>query len=94
MSYLLRFHELALEEWRSLPLQYREQFKKKLAERLKNPHIASAKLYGMKDCYKIKLQKAGLRLVYRVEDNIVTVTVVSVGKREKLQAYKKAAGRL
>ncbi len=55
MAYQLRFHVLALEEWQKLPLDAREQFKKKLSERLNNPHIPSAKLHGMKYCYKIKL---------------------------------------
>ncbi len=94
MAYQLRFHVLALEEWQKLPLDARGQFKKKLLERLNNPHIPSAKLHAMKHCYKIKLQKAGLRLVYRVDEDIVTVTVISVGKRDKLHAYKQATGRL
>ncbi len=46
------------------------------------------------DCYKIKLHKAGYRLVYRVEDDIVYVTVIAVGKREKLQVYQAAQNRI
>jgi mRNA interferase RelE/StbE len=44
MSYELNFHPDALKEWRKLDNPIREQFKKKLAERLENPHIVSAKL--------------------------------------------------
>ena len=40
-------------------------------------------LSGMSDCYKIKLKAAGYRLVYRVEDDIMYVTVIAVGKRER-----------
>ena len=47
----------------------------------------------MKDCYKIKLRAAGYRLVYRVDDDVVYVTVISIGKRERLQAYLAAKGR-
>ncbi len=93
-SYSLRFHTLALKEWQKLSPTTREQFKKKLAERLKNPHIPSARLHGMENCYKIKLRKAGFRLIYQVDDGIITVSVISVGKRDKLEAYVQAAKRL
>lgn len=39
MSYKLRFHELALKEWKSLDMSLREQFKKKLEERLEHPRV-------------------------------------------------------
>ena len=94
MSYKLRFHELALKEWHKLDSTLREQFKKKLAERLESPHVPTAALSGMPACYKIKLKKAGYRLVYRVEEDIVFVTVIAVGKRDKLKVYSAAQGRL
>lgn len=94
MTYELRFHELALKEWRKLDATLREQFKKKLAERLMEPRVPSAALAGMPDCYKIKLKQAGYRLVYRVDDAVVYVTVIAVGKRDKLQAYRAARKRL
>ena len=93
-TYKLRFHELALKEWRRLGEPLREQFKKKLAERLENPRVPSAALSGMSDCYKIKLRAAGYRLVYRVEDDYLLVTVVSIGKRERLSVYDLARKRL
>ena len=94
MSYKLRFHKLALKEWRKLDSTIREEFKKKLAERLENPRVPSAALSGMSDCYKIKLKHIGYRLVYRVEDDIVFVTVLSVGKREHQSAYISAKNRM
>ena len=94
MSYKLRFHELALKEWHKLDSTLQEQFKKKLAERLESPHVPTAALSGMPACYKIKLKKAGYRLVYRVEEEIVFVTVIAVGKRDKLKVYSAALGRL
>lgn len=44
MSYSLKFLPKALKEWQKLALPIRTQFKKKLAERLENPHVPSAKL--------------------------------------------------
>jgi mRNA interferase RelE/StbE len=48
----------------------------------------------MPDCYKIKLRQAGYRLVYRVDDDIVFVTVIAVGKRDKNLVYDTAMTRL
>ncbi|MES2754724.1 MAG: type II toxin-antitoxin system RelE/ParE family toxin [Pseudomonadota bacterium] len=70
-----------------------EQFKAKLAERLEGPRVDADKLAGLSDCYKIKLRAAGYRLVFRVEHRLVTVVVVTVGKRERNAVYKSAARR-
>jgi mRNA interferase RelE/StbE len=94
MTYSLEFKESALKEWRKLDGAIREQFKKKLAERLENPCIESSKLSGMPDCYKIKLKSVGYRLVYQVENLRLVVTVIAVGKREGSVVYRSALDRL
>jgi mRNA interferase RelE/StbE len=93
-TYKLEFKESAVKEWKKLDGPIREQFKKKLAERLVNPRIESAQLRHMADCYKIKLRASGYRLVYEVHDSSITVTVVSVGKREDSYVYAIAKKRL
>ncbi|MBU1222289.1 MAG: type II toxin-antitoxin system RelE/ParE family toxin [Gammaproteobacteria bacterium] len=93
MTYELLFHPDALDEWGKLDKPVREQFKKKLAERLLNPHVPSAKLSGQKSRYKIKLRSMGYRLVYDAVDAQLIVTVVAVGKRERNAVYKAAASR-
>lgn len=94
MTYNLAFRESALKEWKKLDPPIREQFKKKLAERLERPRVESARLSGMPDCYKIKLKSAGYRLVYQVEDRTVTVVVVAIGRRERNFVYKIAVKRV
>jgi len=93
MSYELAFHPDALEEWTKLDHSVRSQFKKKLAQRLLNPRVPSAQLYGRKDRYKIKLKTVGYRLVYEVRDAELVVLVVAVGKRERNAVYKVALKR-
>ncbi|MBD8871823.1 type II toxin-antitoxin system RelE/ParE family toxin [Rhodanobacter sp. DHB23] len=93
MSYSLAFVESALKEWRKLAPAIREQMKRKLAERLEQPHVPSARLHGLPDCYKIKLRTAGYRLVYQVDDKVVVVTVIAVGKRDKGLVYLTAKKR-
>jgi len=94
MTYKLRFHELALTEWNKLDGSIKSQFKKKLAERLEQPWLKSSALSGMKDCYKIKLRQLGYRIVYRVDDDIVSVTVIAAGKRDKEKVYQDAGKRI
>lgn len=64
------------------------QFKKKLEERLVNPHVPSAKLRGYERVYKIKLRTAGYRLVYEVVDDELVVYILAIGKREKNSIYR------
>jgi mRNA interferase RelE/StbE len=93
MSYSLEFLAPALREWKKLNSTVREQFKKKLAERLDNPRLAAAQLRGSKDRYKIKLRDAGYRLVYSVDDTTIVVTVIAVGRRDRNVVYKAAETR-
>ena len=94
MTYKLDFYDQALKEWKNLDGSVLLQFKQKLVERLEAPHIPSAKLRDSKNRYKIKLRGVGYRLVYEVNELIITVTVVAVGKRDKSEVYVKAAQRL
>lgn len=65
---------------------------KKLKERWRTPGSGITATWTW-DQYKIKLRGAGYRLVYRVEDDIVTVTVIGVGKRENDDIYNATLNR-
>ncbi len=93
MTYKLKFKDEALKEWHKLDGTLREQFKKKLTERVRDPRVPAAKLLGHADRYKIKLKSSGYRLVYEVRDMEVAVIVVAIGKRERNAAYVAAAKR-
>ena len=90
MTYNLEFLDIALKEWRKLSPALREQFKKKLSERLKNPRVPAARLHGHTDRYKIKLRASGYRLVYQVIDEKIVLLVIAVGKRESSEVYQMA----
>lgn len=93
-TYKLGFVRDAKKEWDKLDNSIRQQFTKKLNERMAHPRIASAKLSEMPDCYKIKLRSAGYRLVYRVDDDRIIIVVIAVGRRERNAVYKMAKQRL
>ncbi len=94
MTYRLVFKVDAKKEWDSLDQTVRSIFAKKLKERILQPRVESSRLSGMKNCYKIKLRRAGFRLVYQVRDNELVVSVVAVGKRERNLVYKIAIKRM
>lgn len=71
----------------------RDRLKRKLAERLEDPHIKADRLSGSRDRYKIKLMSPGIRLVYQVADGELVVCVLAVGTRERSTVYEKASGR-
>lgn len=93
-KYTLEFNAQALKEWGKLDSTIRLQFAKKLKERLANPRVEADKLRDMPNCYKIKLRAAGYRLVYDVVDELLIVTVIAVGKRERGRVYGHANNRL
>lgn len=88
MTYRLEFLPIARKEWDKLGATVREQFKRKLSERLQRPRVQADALRGMPDHYKIKLRSAGYRLVYRVEDESITIVVVAVGRRDHSDVYQ------
>ncbi|CNB35590.1 type II toxin-antitoxin system RelE family toxin [Yersinia intermedia] len=94
MTYAVKFREEALKEWHKLDKTIQQQFANKLKKCSDNPHIESAKLRGMKNCYKIKLRSSGFRLVYEVIDDVLIVAVVAVGKRDRSEVYNLASDRL
>lgn len=93
MTYKLVFHEKALKEWQALDAAIRKRLKVKLEAVLENPRIEASRLHGSRDRYKIKLMSPGLRLVYEVHEDIVSVVVLAVGNRERAHAYEQAARR-
>lgn len=94
-KYRLMFLPEALAEYRAWDGSVRATVKKLLDKRLNEPHVPGGALHGdLSNCYKIKLLKQGIRLVYQVEDGQLVVLVLAVDKREDSLAYKSAMARL
>ena len=83
MIYELDFKPKALKEWNKLNSTIKEQFKKKLKQRVETPRVVGDKLSGYDDVYKIKLRSSGYRLAYEVKDTEIVVLVLKIGKRDK-----------
>jgi mRNA interferase RelE/StbE len=94
-KYRLQFLPEALKEWEGLDGSVKQPLKKLLEKRLDNPHLPGAGLTrDLPGCYKIKLLKQGVRLVYRVADDALIVLVLAVDRREEGAAYLSAIERL
>ncbi len=94
MSYSLLFLPQAKKEWDRLDHSIKNQFKKKLIERLETPEIEKDRLHGqLKHCYKIKLRQAGYRLVYQVDKHAITILIIAIGRRDHDAIYLSAKAR-
>jgi len=49
--------------------------------------------YDLSGCRKMYVDKKKIRIVYTIKDEIITVEVIAVGKREDMAVYAKAAQR-
>ena len=88
MIYKLIFTKKSQKDWDKLNSTVKEQFKKKLKQRLENPKVEKDKLSGYENVYKIKLRSVGYRLAYEVKDKEIIVLALSVGKRENNKVYE------
>jgi mRNA interferase RelE/StbE len=93
-NYELQFLPSALKEWKKLDPSIRRQLKKKLAERLHQPHVPGSRLRGFDAVYKIKLRASGYRLVYQVKDDQLIVLVIAIARRDREEVYKRLKKRL
>jgi mRNA interferase RelE/StbE len=92
MIYELEFEPRALKLWKKLDSVTRDQFKRKLDERLRTPRVPKDALRDWRDHYKIKLRDKGYRLIYRVVDTRLVILVLDVGRRDRI--YDDAKDRL
>ncbi|NBY33094.1 MAG: type II toxin-antitoxin system RelE/ParE family toxin [Betaproteobacteria bacterium] len=87
-TYRLKFTVTALAEWRALDGSVKETFRKLLKKRMLQPHLPGSALKGpLIGCYKIKLRQQGYRLIYTVQDEVLTVLVLTINKRENNVVY-------
>ena len=94
-KYSLKFVPDAWREWQALDGSIKQVLKSLLLKRLHNPHVPGALLHReLAGCYKIKLLKQGCRLIYAVEDEVLVVLVLAVGKRADSAAYSLATKRI
>ena len=49
--------------------------------------------YNLSGCRKMYVDKKKVRIVYAIEEDIITVEVIAIGKRDDMVVYEKAGER-
>lgn len=97
MEYKIQFHPLALQEFLSLDKGVQKLVKKQLEKIKISPQLGeelgvknNIDLSGYRKMYANKKQ---IRIVYSILQEIVTVNIIAIGKREDIEVYKTASER-
>ncbi|RLC12030.1 MAG: addiction module toxin RelE [Deltaproteobacteria bacterium] len=97
MTYEIRYHPEVYADLKSLDKGVRSRVLKKIGQLAEKPLLgkplgnkAGLDLTGYRKLY---VDKRRIRIVYTVEDKLLCVMVVAVGKRENLKIYKIAGQR-
>lgn len=94
-TYRVMLPKDSLKEWGKLDHSVKRLFEKKLQSVVRSPVIPKNKLHGeLSACYKIKLNRAGYRLVYEVRHETIVLIVWAIDRRDKSKAYESASKRL
>jgi mRNA interferase RelE/StbE len=95
--YAYKFHPDAKKELAKLNNSIQILFTKTLKKILKSPQLGqdlgnknNIDLTGLK---KIYFDNKRYRVVYEVIEQEVVIYIIAIGKREKMEVYKKAEGR-
>jgi mRNA interferase RelE/StbE len=71
-----------------------KQFKKIIKSPELGQLLGNKNGYDLSGCRKMYADSKKIRIVYRIIDDKIVVEVISVGKREDMKVYKKAAQRI
>ena len=81
------FRPKAAKAFKKLDPALQKQVARKLSERRVNPKIPADSVREIPGAYKIKLRASRFRLIYLVRDAQLVILILSIGKREREEAY-------
>ena len=84
------FRPKAAKAFQKLDPALQRQLAQKLNERRFNPKVVADAVREIPGGYKVKLRASGFRLIYLVRDRQLVILVLSIGKREREEAYRDA----
>jgi mRNA interferase RelE/StbE len=98
MTYDIAFHPEAKKELDALDGRVRIVILKQLNKLMSNPHLgeelghkAGLNLTGFRKLYA---DNKRIRILYKIISEEILVYVISIGKRDKMEVYKKSIKRL
>ena len=103
-SWKVKFEKQARQDYQSLDGSQKSQVLQAIYKTAQNPLPQREGGYGVElghkngtnlaGCLKIKLKKAGIRIVYTLERTEQGMTIVVIGMRKDEEVYREAARRL
>jgi mRNA interferase RelE/StbE len=87
LIYEVVFRPKAAKAFKKLDPALQKQVAQKLSERKLNPKVLADSVHEIPGADKIKLRASGFRLIYLVRDAQLVILVLSIGKREREEAY-------
>lgn len=98
MKYKIKYHPDALKDLKKIGHDISIKALKKIEQISENPLIGQrlGNLYGMDltGYRKTYIVKKKFRIVYRVDNDIVTVFIIAIGPRDSLIVYQEAQKRI
>ena len=104
MSWTIKYRDEAIEDMEAMEGSIKPQLTKLINRVAENPLPKREGGYGVElgnkngvdlsGCLKIKLKKAGIRIVYQLERTETSMTIIIIGMRADLEVYREAAKRL
>ncbi len=98
MIYSLKLHDGTKKDLNQLDNNLRLLVFKKLKKLQQNPDMglplgnkANFNLSGFK---KIYVSAKKVRIVYKIENDILSIFIIAIGKRDDMEVYKKASKRI
>lgn len=103
-SWTISYHAEALKDVEGLDGSVKQQVAKAIRKVQQNPLPKSEGGYGVElgnkagidlfGCLKIKLKKAGFRIVYQIQREESQMKIIIIAMRADMEVYKEAAKRL
>jgi mRNA interferase RelE/StbE len=89
-GYTIAFRPRAAKAFHRLDPATQRQLVRKLDQRKVNPEVPADRVREIPNGFKIKLRASGLRLIYLVRNRELVILVLSIGRREREEAYRDA----
>ena len=98
MNYKILFHPKAADELHKLEGSVKRLVLKQIAKLSRSPQLGeelgNRNGFNLAGCRKMYVDKKRVRIVYRVRHETVEVFIIAIGKRDDMEVYGDAAGRV
>lgn len=92
--YELKIHPKVEDDLKELDNTLQIQVFKKLKQIQDSPEFGNKNNMDLSGFKKVYVAKKRVRIVYEVQDDVLSIYTIAIGKRDDMEVYKKANDRL